>query len=73
MGAGSYRDRAQGSEMKITSMFLAICALFTGLLAAFYWYKSSVVKARTKNRWKVWRCHGDRTRAMDGWGYGRLR
>jgi len=32
------------SEMKITSMALAICALFAGLLAAWYWYKSSVVK-----------------------------
>jgi hypothetical protein len=30
--------------MKITSIALAFCALFTGLLAARYWYKSSVVK-----------------------------
>jgi len=34
--------------MKAASVTLAICALFTGLLAAWYWYKSSVVKVVPK-------------------------
>jgi hypothetical protein len=31
--------------MKCVSISLAVCALVSGLVAAFYWYQSSIVKA----------------------------
>jgi predicted negative regulator of RcsB-dependent stress response len=50
MREGRYSGRATEFKMKVIAFLLAVVSFATGLLAAWYWYRSSQVAVKQTNK-----------------------